>query len=134
MARVNKVEACMICEQMPCVCFARAKPAPKPRVVKPTASKPQTEAPRSIAGALTEAAQKAEEARIPVDKELTPAEAMEIPEIVQAIQNLTPLLHRSEKIKYEPILGLHLRTRLERWRASLRSDRRAPISPAKDNR
>lgn len=39
MVRSSKVEECMICGEIPCICFAKPKKAPAPR--KPKAEKPE---------------------------------------------------------------------------------------------
>lgn len=135
MARISKVEACLICEQMPCKCN---KVASKPRKV---AAKPKPDEGISLApiprrSAL--AAMKAVAKPTPVSDSFTVASdsaaepelrdvAVEKAEFVSAIRALAIILHPSELARYAHLLTEKLP--LDERRKSWHSKRQSLVKP-----
>lgn len=106
MARVSKVDPCLICDSVPCECSGqkqakKAKPESKQKSAFKVQSKSSTveamkarvNAPEPVSAPVTE-----------VD-DLGPAVITEEDEFQDAIRTLAPILHYDELMKYRPIIG-----------------------------
>lgn len=105
MARTSKVDACLICGEVPCVCGKPSKPAPKPRT-------PKKDSPVPVASPRVDAieamrARASTEVRAPVVFPKAPP-ARKVPEedteFRNALAALAPLLHPEELTKYAALL------------------------------
>lgn len=116
MARLSKVEACMFCEELPCVCN---KPAPKAKATpqpKPDKPFPKAQVNPAYVPEPSVAREKFSRDAPPPVREATDEEF----EIMEAIRNLEPLLSDAEKIKWKFVLkperSAELDRRLTEWR------------------
>lgn len=131
MVRISKVEACMICERMPCECN---KAAPKPRKQKATATLELSDEDTFLApiqsrrSALAAMKAVAKPAPVPdsfvVADTLAPEQELQDPavekaEFASAIRALAIILHPSERARYGKLLTekLPLEERRKSWRS-----------------
>lgn len=124
MARVSKVDICMFCDKVPCICREAKKSTPKPRTPRKAESDPieksntnsipsSRRAGRSegkkadVTAAMRSAAQvKHQGATAKEDHDIQDetADILADPEFVAAIQAVAPIMHITEQKRFEKIL------------------------------
>jgi hypothetical protein len=123
MARASKVEACMICDQVPCICNAKTA-APK----KNTSAQRPSMTDRMRAGMAAQAAAKRPATATP---DATPGRSVSESRVIpttdveqliedEAIRALEPLMRSEDKEKYKTVLtstlSLSEKAMVWRWR------------------
>lgn len=140
MARLSKVEECLICERLPCECSGTKKPKPRPK--KTETPTPLVEQAEPVAAPVVRASMrdkmKAAAAAGPVSPTTTlpavrtpassgrqtpppqpPPDPNPDTVLAMALRNLAPVLHEDELKKYDVIIGSQptMSDRAAFWRA-----------------
>lgn len=122
MARASKVDACMFCGEVPCICNApapKAKPEPKARAPRKKAEPRPLEksVEKKPVASIHEAMKKAAKKKAWLPEEVQGA--LNDPELVSAIQAARILMGEEELEKWKPVFDKQL-TAAERatvWKA-----------------
>lgn len=132
MARVSKVDPCLICDQVPCECNKPEPKAAKPRLPKakpvvnvedsrtttPAPARPSKPVRPSVVAAMKERAAATPPPPTAAPMGGQPADAA-TPGLKAALKALWPLLHPDEKVRY-PWAEPDLNDRRDAWKARVK--------------